>query len=132
MIDYHFPKSAVMEELYSLDGSCVGSLEKVNERNFVTDWESVKGAELNPHPALGRGTWYTLWVSYPAKHTIIVHSFLRDGFACWQKIRSLWVTGRGSQMRLGLGLPGRGARVCSGSHHEDLLCHRWSLTALDR
>lgn len=71
--------------------------------NLVTAWESVKGAELSPHPALGRGTWFTLWGSYPAKHTIIVHSFLRDGSECWKKIRSSWVAGRGLQMGLGPG-----------------------------
>ena len=39
----HLPKPAVIEEQFSWDGNCVGSLEQgstpVSNENFVADWE---------------------------------------------------------------------------------------------
>ena len=87
-----------------------------------------KGAELSPHPALLWGEVFGVhyWGSCSAKETIIVYSFLRDGFACWKKIRSLWAAGRGSQTDL-VSWGGERWSVWSllGKRRRILLRHRW-------
>lgn len=87
-----------------------------------------KGAERSPRPALlcweVFGVHY--WGSCSAKETIIVYAFLRDGFACWKKIRSLWAAGRGSQMDLvSWGGERRSVWSLLSKRRRILLCHRW-------
>ena len=87
-----------------------------------------KGAEQSPRPALLWGEVFGVhyWGSCSAKETIIVYAFLRDGFTCWKKIRSLWAAGRGSQMDL-VSWGGERWSVWSllGKRRRILLCHRW-------